>query len=106
MRSRASPAAICSLASRRWISETTAAHCNANAALLPTLPPPPMIETFMTYSLFGHLRQSEHRIYMRCFVGLLRRRHDLIGDYLDELLDVVIGIILGRHRSHGGSEWG
>src|SRR5687768_8648474 len=102
MRSNASPAAICSLASRRWISETTPAHWRAKAALLPTRPPPPMMLTFI---LVRRLRVKAFRTWLfQPPRNLARRRssagggHDLVGDRLDEDLDVLLAIVAGRQR--------
>src|SRR4051794_24934355 len=97
IRSSASPIASCSLASRRWISETIPAHWSANAALEPTRPPPPMMLTFIVY--FRTEDPAAEPLGSRLRTRALSDRgHDLIRDRLHELLDLVLAVLLRRQR--------
>src|SRR4051794_20405582 len=88
-RSVAWPSATSLLASMRQMSLTTPPHWSANAVMLPTRPPPPMMLTFMwsvSKVLLPSPRRGEGaRDLPACPI---QPRHHLIGDRLHQFLDV------------------
>src|SRR5688500_5150951 len=98
-RSRASPSAIFSLASRMWISETIPAHWSANAASEPTRPPPPMMLTFIwvaraTCPCSVRVHKTDHGLVARATSDA---GHDLVRDRLHERFQVRLADVGGEH---------
>src|SRR3954462_6555367 len=101
-RSKASPSAIFSLASSRWISLTMPAHCSAKAASLPTRPPPPMMLTFIFRStgilpVSSSVLQTKTRARCPCYVSG-DGRHNLVRDRLHQRLHIRLAHVLRQHR--------
>src|SRR5208282_5835197 len=95
------------LTSIRSIPLTIPPHCRANAAHDPTSPPPPMMLTLM-FDLPTRHFTGTFQLRVASPGRAVQGVHDLVGDGLDQGIDVrSVGVAVRRGRARGrGSRGG